>query len=713
MQVNRRPKLELFLLSAVSLFLELLIIRWLGADIRAFAVFQTFPLIVCFIGLGVGCALNDDKWFKHAPFIVFLFLLIMKLADIAGIGFWGFPSLSVFQWQNLVGLHPNTLYVFVFLVLMLFVLSVPFALCVSIGARLGVLFNELPPLSAYGWNILGALTGSILFPVASYFCIPPWVLGLVAGLVLGAEAKLLTRYKSVLPSAILIFAVPLFLCLPSESAKPLMPDLVALVKEPTVTYWSPYQRLDLTVFHAPPDVPVKSNNTNVQLPFPFLGLELGVNRAFYQWFFNENADPTKSKLDRFLTPLFRAYAMAFSFNSPKTALIVGAGTGQNVSSALRAGVRDIDAVDIDPIILQLGKRYNRDNLDSRVHLICDDARHYFQVCKKKYDVIAFSALDSQAVTGLGSSVRIDTYVYTKESFEKAQSLLNPGGLLTVWFATTAPHTKDRLFETLKAATGAKPIMISMMGTTFLAGESVRNGTLRIPALYEGLIDRQEPTKPGRFLTDDWPYLYVRPDVFDWPYWLVVAEILAVGAFASRNFFFREAGSVYWQLFLLGAAFMLLELHAISFLALLYGATWVTSAIVINGILAMIYLANMAVMLWKVESTGRRVFIYAMLIGSILLSYFLPATSVMASLPVALAYALITLITLAPMGVAAINFSSTFRNVDTPARGLAFNLCGAVIGGLLEYASNYTGLKALELIAALLYAAAFFLMMRKR
>ena len=156
-------KFELFLLSAVSLFVELLIIRWLGADIRAFAVFQTFPLIVCFIGLGVGCGLRDDRSFHLAPLALFAFVVMMKISDAIGLGYWGFPSLSVFQWQNLVGLHADNLYVILFMLLMLLVLSVPFALCVAIGARLGVLFDKLPPLQGYGYNIAGALAGSILF----------------------------------------------------------------------------------------------------------------------------------------------------------------------------------------------------------------------------------------------------------------------------------------------------------------------------------------------------------------------------------------------------------------------------------------------------------------------------------------------------------------------------------------------------------------------
>ena len=37
--------LELIAVSALSLFVELLIVRWLSADIRAFTVFRTLPLV--------------------------------------------------------------------------------------------------------------------------------------------------------------------------------------------------------------------------------------------------------------------------------------------------------------------------------------------------------------------------------------------------------------------------------------------------------------------------------------------------------------------------------------------------------------------------------------------------------------------------------------------------------------------------------------------
>src|SRR5437016_14529694 len=45
----------LFLISVLGLFLELLLIRWIGTEIRIFAYLQNTVLVVCFLGLGMGC----------------------------------------------------------------------------------------------------------------------------------------------------------------------------------------------------------------------------------------------------------------------------------------------------------------------------------------------------------------------------------------------------------------------------------------------------------------------------------------------------------------------------------------------------------------------------------------------------------------------------------------------------------------------------------
>jgi hypothetical protein len=64
-----------------------------------------------------------------------------------------------------------------------------------------------------------------------------------------------------------------------------------------------------------------------------------------------------------------------------------------------------------------------------------------------------------------------------------------------------------------------------------------------------------------------------------------------------------------------------------------------------------------------------------------------------------------------MGVAGIIFASAFSRCKQASQSLAFNLYGAVLGGLLEYLSNYLGIKALVLVAALLYLASMICMFK--
>ena len=697
--LNRRATVELIVLSAVSLFVELLVIRWMSADIRAFTVFRTFPLISCFVGLGVGFALGNDKSYKMFPLATLVFCALMKATDVAGISTMGFPSLSTFQWANLAGLTSvNWQYTLFFMLCVILILALPFGMCVAIGARLGVLFNELPPLRAYSFNVLGAIAGSALFQLLSNLGLAPWQELILPMLVVAYTLSRGERKAAVfnwLAIAILPF---IFILVPTQPAKPLIPALMSYQLGHSKTYWSPYQRIDLAVFETKPTTNEKPE---------FIGLELSANKAFYQYFFNMQPNSVLAKSE-LMDSVRKDYALPFSLNDPKSVLVVGAGTGQNVTSAIAAGSNDIDAVEIDPRIIKIGQQYNPDYASPRVKLICDDARHFFAQTPKRYDVINFSTLDSHTVSGLGSSVRIDTYVYTKESIAKALSLLNNKGVLVVSFATVAPWTRARLFNTFKQAAGYDPLVLEgrFSSSIFILGDSVRTHAMPVPA---GYVRQNVESLPGaRYLTDDWPYLYVQPEVVDYPYLLVVAEVLLLSMYAGRRLLFKQAEPLQWQMFFLGAAFMLLELHAISFLSLLYGSTWVTSALVINGVLIMILLANLLVIKFGSGITSRQPVIYLMLITSILASYYLPAEQIVDSLHGShfLAYGFITVVTILPMGVAAAIFASAFSVTSNASRALAFNLFGAVVGGLLEYLSNYIGIHNLLLVAGALYLVSF-------
>jgi spermidine synthase len=64
--------------------------------------------------------------------------------------------------------------------------------------------------------------------------------------------------------------------------------------------------------------------------------------------------------------------------APRRVLVLGAGTGNDVAVALDEGAEQIDAVEIDPVILQLGRKFHPDHPydSSKVRIFNTDARSY-------------------------------------------------------------------------------------------------------------------------------------------------------------------------------------------------------------------------------------------------------------------------------------------------------------------------------------------------
>jgi len=62
--------------SLLSLFLELLMIRWISSEVRIFAYFKNFVLIACFLGFGLGCYLSRRR--------INLLAMLVPLLSLAG-----------------------------------------------------------------------------------------------------------------------------------------------------------------------------------------------------------------------------------------------------------------------------------------------------------------------------------------------------------------------------------------------------------------------------------------------------------------------------------------------------------------------------------------------------------------------------------------------------------------------------------------------------
>ncbi len=397
------PGARLFLASAVALFVELVLIRWIGSEVRIFAYFQNLVLIACLLGFGLGFFRSTPPRLLRSVVCLELLLGVVGLAQREQL-VWGPASISraFFQEEGAITMGgggalgdswSTSAVAWVWIVALVggVVLTLH-----GYAQRVAVELDALPPatrLRGYGWNLLGSLVGVLAFAGFGAAALPPpaWIAAAIAG-----TLPLLTDRKA-----------RLFVAAGGVAT------LAAVWPGPGVT-WSAYQKLEVV----PETGAVLVNGTGYMVLRSFdrapSDLELaGVDR----WRLPHTARP-----------------------GARSVLIVGAGGGNDVSAALRAGAQRVVAVEIDREILRFGREHHPDRpyQDPRVEVVIDDARHYAEVTTERFDLVVFSHLDAHGTLSAFTNVRLDNYVHTVESFETFSRLLTPEGALYVSFQAIRP-----------------------------------------------------------------------------------------------------------------------------------------------------------------------------------------------------------------------------------------------------------------------------------
>jgi len=292
----------------------------------------------------------------------------------------------------------------------------------------------------------------------------------------------------------------------------------------------------------------------------------------------------------------------------RRALVVGAGSGNDVAVLLDHGAEQVDAIEIDPVILELGRaRHPSQPYSSpRVRAINTYARAWLNDTRETYDVIVFGTLDSMTRLSALSTVRLDAFMYTADCLRAARARLTPQGGLVLYFMVGSPYIDLRLAGLLTAVFGEAPLVdetdrhlfnrIYMAGPAFAAagGEARRADAARVLARVRAQVELP---------TDDWPYLYLKDRGLSGFYLSMMAAVAAIalaGAFLASPDLRRSVapGGVDWEMLLFGLAFLLLETRSVTAMNLAWGATWLTSAIVFFAVLAMVLLATFAVRAWS-------------------------------------------------------------------------------------------------------------------
>src|SRR5438270_1769245 len=485
--------LRLFLISFLVLFLEVALIRWMPAYIRLLSYFSNFILLASFLGIGIGCLLATRR---RDLFV--LFPLVQRAVVGAAnrlsreIAVPSTPSIyfSSGTAERVVAVESTRLLPLLFVAVA--------ALFVMVAQRLGRELAARPPLGAYTINLLGSLAGVAAFAVVSWLRLPP------------------SAWFAVAFAAALLFLLEQRPAVAVANLTLLVVSLAIVHQMERGSLWSPYYRI--TVHQDQSDTVVEGNNIFHQSMAPVERKEY-----FYQW-------------------PYTVFGARFD-----NVLILGAGTGTDVAAALRHGAKHVDAVEIYPVILELGVANHPDRpySDPRVTPICDDARHFLRTTRKKYDLVVFALIDSLTLQSSFSSVRLESYMFTEESFQAVRDHLTPRGVMAVYNYFREKWLVDRLANTLTAAFGEPPRAYVHEDRAYLAV------MLAGPRLHELA---QVPPPPSRFFaygqpqapsparvlardesivpaTDDWPFLYMRASALPRHYLSALAVILIISAAA--------------------------------------------------------------------------------------------------------------------------------------------------------------------------------------
>ncbi len=678
---------RLLLVSFLTLFAELAFIRWIAVEVRVFAYVKNLALLLCFVGFGLGCARARKALQWRTAILAFLGLICVVRLPFAGRALEGLsaslgaaPDVEIW----LAGNSWNWIHFLIGAALA----GVLFLLLVWIFVPLGQVVSgqmDVAPnaLSAYSWNLFGSLLGILAFLGASRLMLPPsvWLGTALAGFAL---------LQNPARNRVLVFALiaPLFLFLYAPSG----PNRYSM--------WTPYQQISyLREFF--PDGEFRDGYVQVN----HTGYQAIVNLS--DGFLARHPGLLKESVDE------NPYNLPFSFSTPAPhVLIVGSGTGNDVAAALRNGSAAVDAVEIDPFILALGKREHPEHpYDSpKVSVHLTDARAFLKRTNQLYDLIAFGLLDSHTQLSDYSNMRIDNFVYTEESFREARARLKPNGVLFIKFQVNHRWMASRLTEMLQQTFGKIPVTFravssySSGGTIFVIspGERVEEALQSNGRLAQFVAqNRVTPEETVPVTTDDWPYLYQKERKIPRTYFSLGILVLLMGI------------GLYWQipearqhppsLFFLsmGAGFMLLETQVISRLALFFGTTWQVNGIVIFALLTALLLANLVIE--RSSNNLSRVWVWIGLVAGLLAAYWFPASRVPGS--PAVVGALLAGVFSVPVFFAGMLFSLEFRVASSPSAALGANILGAVVGGLLENLSLVFGMHALLLVTIALYCLA--------
>jgi SAM-dependent methyltransferase len=662
----RDTRVRLVLTSATLLFVELLLIRWIPSTVRYIGFFSNFLLMASFLGIGLGILLGRKvPLAAMAAFPVLLAVVVWLVTSLE-------LNIQVRSTDELFfGLAENNAADLNFLVLPL-IFALITLLMAALALPLGPLLRSRPPLQAYALDIGGSLLGIAAFTGLSAAGTNP-----VAWFAVAAVIVILVTFGARLRIGAIVATAAFVAVLVMVNGRNVAGEI-----------WSPYYRID-TYRNGAGQLAINVNGIPHQTIHEVNGPQEQFYRQIYRWFPG------------------RTY---------QNVLIVGAGSGTDTAIALAYGAGHVDAVEIDREIQRLGRLYDPDKpyQDPRVNAVENDGRAFLRSTDRKYDLVIFALPDSLTLVSSTANIRLESFLFTEQAFQSVRDHLTPDGVFVLYNYYREPWLVSKITAMLDDAFGSPPILRLYANTQAVLADGPAIAALAGAPPPGDAVDAVplvgDPVpKPA---TDDWPFLYLRtPFIAD--YYLAALAFALLFAAVTVVLGARATGTAVRRFsphfFVLGSAFLLLETRSLVSFSLLFGSTWLVNALAFFAILASVLLAIFVNARLHIRRAGP---LYALLFVALAVAFALPPESLLLD-PPWLRYLLAAIVAFAPVFVANLVFTYSFRDTRTADMAFASNLLGAMLGGAIEYVALVTGYRALLILVAVLYGLAWLFANRYR
>jgi hypothetical protein len=489
---QHRPLFSIALLSAAALGYEVLLMRLFS--IIQWHHFAYMIISLALLGYGASgtfIALTRERLLRHFETAYWLNLVLFGAASVTcyliaqQIPFN--PEEVLWDWRQ--ALHLLAIYL---------LLALPFFFAAN-GIALALTRHTGAVARIYAADLLGAGLGSLAIVTVLFLVFPGTALKLLGALGLAAA---------------LLAARELRLSIPGRQLPALagMLMLLALPAGWLELQVSPYKGLTQMLRITGTQVVAERSSPlglisvveSTTIPFrhaPGLSLHAAAIPAQLGLFTDAdgmtvvNQNPQGQPLD-YLDQL--TSALPYHLASPQRVLILGAGGGSDIQQALNHGVPRVDAVELDPELVELvsrdyaswsGNIYTREG----VQVALGDARGFIRQSRQHYDLIQLSMLDAYGASSAGLHALNENYLYTVEALQDYLAHVAPGGYLGIsrWIKLP-PRDTLKLFATAVQALqargssdpGAQLVLIRGWQTSTLLLKNGRFSGEEIAALRE-------------------------------------------------------------------------------------------------------------------------------------------------------------------------------------------------------------------------------------